>query len=200
MNNFSNRAGHFVSTTLGYTAFVPSPLPPNPPVQIDEEMQALLSMADRKLGRLDGITQILPDPELFVAMYVKKEALLSSQIEGTQASFVDVINIDSPTKEKQSGIRDVVNYVNALYWGLDELQRLPLSLRLIRNIHEKLLSGVRGADKKPGTFRTTQNWIGPQGCTLNTATFVPPTVSDMEQALSDLEMYIYDERPIPALI
>lgn len=200
MNNFSNRAGHFVSTTLGYTAFVPSPLPPNPPVQIDEEMQALLSMADRKLGRLDGITQILPDPELFVAMYVKKEALLSSQIEGTQASFVDVININSPTKEKQSGIRDVVNYVNALYWGLDELQRLPLSLRLIRNIHEKLLSGVRGADKKPGTFRTTQNWIGPQGCTLNTATFVPPTVSDMEQALSDLEMYIYDERPIPALI
>lgn len=165
-------------------------------------MQKLLSLADRKLGRLDGITEILPNPELFVAMYVKKEAVLSAQIEGTQASLVDVLNTsESETNDHSyNEVVEVVNYVNAINWGLANLSELPLSLRLIRNIHKVLLKDVRGFDKSPGEFRKSQNWIGPQGCTLETATFIPPTVEDMEKALYDLEDYLYEDDDLPALI
>ncbi|MBE6602032.1 MAG: Fic family protein [Ruminococcaceae bacterium] len=198
----STRAGVIMNTTRGYSAFVPSKLPPNPPIIIDSEMQKLLSLADRKLGRLDGITQILPNPELFVAMYVKKEAVLSAQIEGTQASLVDVLNAPSNESDDHSynEVIEVINYVNAINWGLQHLSELPLSLRLIRNIHKVLLDGVRGSDKSPGEFRKTQNWIGPQGCTLEMATFVPPTVEEMEKAMYDLENYMYEDDDIPALI
>ena len=199
----SNRAGTVVKTLTGYEAFVPEKLPPNPPIVIDKEMQTLLSEADRKLGRLDGITQILPNPELFVAMYVKKEAVLSAQIEGTQASLVDVLNSpSSQTKEDYSpdGVKEVVNYVNAMSWGLNRLEELPLSLRLIKEIHEVLLRDVRGSNKNPGEFRTSQNWIGAPGCTLTTAVFVPPEPAELLQALSDLENYFYDEDYIPPLI
>lgn len=198
----SNRAGNVIKTLRGYYAFVPKKLPPTPPINIDDEMQSLLSLADRKLGRLDGITQILPNPELFVAMYVKKEAVLSSQIEGTQASLVDVLNAPSERKDELSsdGVREVVNYVNAMYWGLDKLDELPLSLRLIKNIHKVLLKSVRGSEKSPGEFRRSQNWIGPQGCTIETATFIPPSVEDMEIAMGDLEKFIYEEDYVPALI
>ena len=199
---FLNRAGYFMNANAGYKSFVPAKLPPDPSIQFDAEMQALLSLADRKLGRLDGVTQILPNPELFVAMYVKKEAVLSSQIEGTQASFVDVLSAEynQADDQRRDDVSEVVNYVNAMNWGLDKLGEFPLSLRLIRNIHAKLLQNTRGSHRNPGEFRTSQNWIGPAGCTLNTATFVPPTVPDMEVALGDLEKYFYEDDYTPALV
>ena len=199
---FQNRAGYFMNSTTGYKSFVPAKLPPEPPIQYDAEMQTLLSLADRKLGRLDGITQILPNPELFVAMYVKKEAVLSSQIEGTQASFVDVLGAEYNLADDQrrDDISEVVNYVNAMNWGLSQLELFPLSLRLIRNIHAKLIQNTRGSHRNPGEFRKSQNWIGPAGCTLSTATFIPPTVPDMEAALGELEKYFYEDDFTPALI
>ena len=178
-------------------------MPPDPQIIIDMELQNLLSEADRKLGRLDGITQILPNPELFVAMYVKKEAVLSAQIEGTQASLADVLNNPSEKDGKdfsKDGVKEVVNYVNAMRTGLERLGSLPLSLRLIREIHEVLLQNVRGSNKSPGEFRKTQNWIGPAGCTLSTAVFAPPEPFEMEKAMNDLEKYFYDESLLPPLI
>ena len=151
-----------------------------------------MSAADRKLGRLDGITQILPNPELFVAMYVKKEAVLSSQIEGTQASLTDVLEINTKD-EKHEDIGEVVNYVSAMNYGLERLKEFPLSLRLIREIHKKLLSNGRGSDRNPGEFRKTQNWIGPAECTLSNARFVPPVVADMKKALENLENFFYEK-------
>lgn len=203
MQIHSTRAGMIQRNMRGYEAFVPAPLPPtNPPLAIDASMQKLLSEADRKLGKLDGITQILPNPQLFVAMYVKKEAVLSAQIEGTQASLVDVLDAPSahPGEYSRDGVAEVINYVNAMYSGLQRLNEFPLSLRLIREIHEKLLDGVRGANKNPGEFRRSQNWIGVPGCTLENAAFVPPTPEDMNIALSDLEKFFYAEDDLPALI
>lgn len=199
---YEKRAGFFMNASSEYKAFVPAPLPPEPPIQYDEDIQSLLSQADRKLGRLDGITQILPNPELFVAMYVKKEAVLSSQIEGTQASFVDVLSAEynQIDDQRQDDISEVVNYVNAMNWGLEQLETFPLSLRLIKNIHKRLLQNTRGSQRSPGEFRRSQNWIGPAGCNLNTATFVPPTVPDMESALADLEKFFHQEDRIPALV
>lgn len=199
---YANRAGFFMNSAVGYKSFVPAELPPNPPIQYDDELQGLLSLADRKLGRLDGVTQILQNPELFVAMYVKKEAVLSSQIEGTQASFVDVLSTEynQADDQRHDDVKEVINYVDAMNWGLEQLASFPLSLRLIRNIHARLIHNTRGANKNPGEFRTSQNWIGPAGCTLNTATFVPPTVPDMNVALGDLELFIHQEDFIPALV
>jgi Fic family protein len=198
---YSNRAGYFMKGN-GFKTFVPNKLPPNPPIQFDAEMQSLLSLADRRLGRLDGITQVLPNPELFVAMYVRKEAVLSSQIEGTQASFADVLSAEYNQVEDQrrDDIGEVSNYVHAMNWGLKELERFPLSLRLIRNIHRELLQNTRGSHRNPGEFRTSQNWIGPAGCTLSSATFVPPSVPDMEKALGELELYLYEDDGLPALV
>ncbi len=204
MKLISDRSGKIVHTLRGYDAFVPAKLPPDPPITIDEEMLELLSDADNKLGRLDGVTQIIPNPELFVAMYVKKEAVLSAQIEGTQASLADVLNEASENDihdYSPDGVKEVVNYVNAMDWGLQRLRSFPLSLRLIRDIHAVLLQNVRGAEKMPGEFRTTQNWIGPAGCTLNTAVFVPPEPAALGDALSDLEVFFYyDKQYIPPLI
>ena len=194
-----NRAGVFMNQPSGYKSFVPKKLPPDPMVNMDLEMLKLLSDADRKLGRLDGITQILPNPELFVAMYVQKEAVLSSQIEGTQASLTDVLDIGSDAS-KDTEIQDVVNYVSAMKYGLKRLQNFPLCLRLIREIHAVLLEKGRGSNRNPGEFRTSQNWIGPAGCTLSNATFIPPTVPDMNIALSDLESFFYEKDNIPSLI
>ena len=199
---YKNRAGYFMGGNVGYKSFVPEKLPPDPPIQFDAEMQNLLSLADRKLGRLDGITQILPNPDLFVTMYVRKEAVLSSQIEGTQASFVDILSAEynQADDQRQDDISEVVNYVYAMNWGLNALKEFPLSLRLIREIHKKLLQNTRGAHRNPGEFRESQNWIGPAGCTLSTATFVPPAVPDMKIALGDLEIYMHQEDDIPVLI
>lgn len=199
----STRSGRLVQTLSDYTAFVPAKLPPDPPIQIDVEMQQLLSAADRKLGRLDGITRVLPNPDLFLAMYVKKEAILSSQIEGTQASLVDVLS-DSKTirsTKTKNDVEDVVNYVHAMNYGLARLQELPMSLRLLREIHGQLLRGVRGSDRNPGEFRRSQNWIGAMGCSLSTAAFVPPPVEEMKEALWNLEEFINsDATYIPPLI
>jgi len=136
-----DRAGSYVSQIGSYKAFFPNPLPPNPPIQLDGEMVQLLSQADRALGRLDGASEILPNVDLFVAMYVKKEAVLSSQIEGTQASLIDVLafEVDAAEPENPQDIEEVINYVNALNYGLQRLDTLPLSLRLIREIHGCLL-------------------------------------------------------------
>ncbi|MBQ6158028.1 MAG: Fic family protein [Thermoguttaceae bacterium] len=193
-----NRAGHFVQGA-GFKTFVPAKLPPNPPIQNDSEMQQLLMLAERHLGQLNGITQFLPNPDLFVAMYVRKEALLSAQIEGTQASFIDVLNAEY--KNEQSDDTDeVVNYVQAMNWGLQALETLPICLRLIRNIHYILIQNTRGSDKRPGEFRTSQNWIGTANCDLTEAVFVPPSVPDMNVALNDLEQFFHKEDDMSAIM
>jgi Fic family protein len=195
------RAGRFVKQMEGYTAFIPAPLPPDPPVVMDPELSRLLSDADRALGRLDGVATVLPNPDLFVAMYIRHEAVLSSQIEGTQSSLDDVLQfeIDATGKELPKDVAEVVNYINAMNYGLERLAELPLSLRLIREIHEKLMAGVRGGERTPGEFRRSQNWIGPQGCTLATATFVPPPVQEMQTALDNFEKFLHDTS-LPVLI
>src|SRR5581483_7021712 len=175
------RAGRYVRQPAGYRAFVRAPLPPEPPIRVDGDMLALLSRADQAVGRLDGVAQTLPNPDLFVAMYVRREAVLSSQIEGTQSTLEDLLafELDPRGLDVPRDVEEVVNYVRAMNHGLERLTKLPLSLWLIREIHAELLTGVRGADRRPGEFRTTQNWIGASGARLNEATFVPPPVGDM---------------------
>lgn len=196
------RAGRYRRQPEGYSAFVPALLPPNPPVQIDEEMQALLSKADRALGRLDGSIQTLPNPDLFVFMYVRKEAVLSSQIEGTQSSLSDILQVEASVfnPKRPNDVGEVLNYVSAMNYGLERLAALPVSIRLVREIHERLLRNVRGRNRQPGEVRTTQNWIGPEGCTLNEAAFVPPPPSEVGPALGTLETFIHAESPLPPLI
>ncbi|MEQ8235215.1 MAG: Fic family protein [Syntrophomonadaceae bacterium] len=197
----NNRAGEYFQQATGYKAFIPKPLPPDPPLNIDSDMIYFLSKADRCLGRLDGITQILPNPDLFVAMYVKKEALISSQIEGTQASLVDVLEAEDPDrKDGDKSVEEVVNYVRAMNYGLDRLNTLPLSKRLIQEIHSILLEDVRGSERAPGEFRRTQNWLGHAGSTLLTATFVPPPPDVMNTAMNDLELFFHSEDNLPPLI
>jgi Fic family protein len=195
------RAGHFVRQIEGYRAFIPAPLPPDPPPQLDGETINLLSRADRALGRLDGVTSVLPNPDLFMAMFVRQEAVLSSQIEGTQSTLEDVLQFEADTgADVPKDIGEVVNYVNAMNYGLRRLHELPLCLRLIREIHERLLQGSRGGEKTPGEFRRTQNWIGPSGCTLATASFVPPPVHAMHPALENLERFLHDAETFPVLV
>ena len=199
------RAGRYVRTLPGYQAFVPAPLPPDPPIATDDpELQVLLANAALELGRLDmlGAPGVLPNPDLFVAAYVRKEAVLSSQIEGTQASLLDVFEYEANGGREALGddVAEVVNHVRAMNHGLKRLATLPLSLRLIREIHAELMTGVRGAQRQPGEFRTSQNWIGPPGATLSEAQFVPPHPDDMRQALADLEKFLHDESPMPPLV
>jgi len=196
------RAGHYVKQAAGYKAFIPAPLPPAPPVQFDAAMLALLSRADQALGRLDGLAQTLPNPDLFVAMYVRREAVLSSQIEGTQSTLEDVLTfeLDAKGRELPKDVEEVVNYVRAMNYGLERLRTLPLSLRLVREIHAELLRGVRGGPRQPGAFRTSQNWIGPANVPLREATFVPPPVHEMHQALGDFERFLHQETDLPVLI
>ena len=202
ITNRSHRAGTFVRQPAGFPAFIPARLPPDPPVDMDAEMIRLLSDADRALGRLDGIAHILPNPDLFVAMYVKQEAVLSSQIEGTQATLDDVLQFEAGADgaEQPKDVDEVVNYVTAMNYGLLRLQQLPLSLRLIREIHGQLLQGVRGHDKQPGEFRTSQNWLGPRGAPLSQAAFVPPPVHDMNEALDKFEKFLHTNDQLPILI
>jgi Fic family protein len=201
-NQSSTRSGRFVCQIAGYAAFVPAPLPPDPPLVLDRELIGLLSDADRALGRLDGVSTVLPNPDLFVAMYVRQEAVLSSQIEGTQSTLEDVLQfeVDERGRSLPKDIREVVNYVKALNYGLERLERLPLCNRLLREIHEVLMTGVRGGDQTPGEFRRSQNWIRPHGCTLNDASFVPPSVGDRADALDRLERFLHDRTSLPHLI
>ncbi|MCC6423634.1 MAG: Fic family protein [Phycisphaerales bacterium] len=195
-------SGRYIRQSTGYSAFIPNPLPPDPPIQIAGELQHLLSQADRSLGRLDGSIQTLPHPDLFVAMYVRKEAVLSSQIEGTQSSLQDVLAAEAKvlSSDRPKDVGDVFNYVHAMNDGLDRLSKLPVSVRLIREIHQQLLAGGRGSRLTPGEVRTSQNWIGPSGCTLAEATYVPPPPHEVPQALGDLEKFINTDGHLPLLI
>jgi len=202
-SRFATRSGRYIQQPAGYKAFIPKGLPPDPSPRMDEEMLTLLSQADRALGRLDGSIEMLPNPDLFVFMYVRKEAVLSSQIEGTQASLMDVLEFEAQALEpgRPQDVAEVVNYLGAMNYGLERLKNFPLSLRLIREIHEKLLAGVRGSERSPGKFRHTQNWIGSPGINgLASAMYVPPPPHEMSESLADLEKFFYDKKFMPLLI
>lgn len=196
------RTGRYVKQPSGYRSFIPADLPPHPPLRYDEELTRLLSNADRALGRLDGVASVLPNPDLFVSMYVRHEAVLSSQIEGTQSTLEDVVQfeMEDASIDRPRDVEEVVNYVAAMNYGLHRLATLPLSKRLLCEIHCKLLRGVRGAEKQPGAFRTSQNWIGPSGCSLDQAEFVPPPPQEMQMALDNLEKFLHDRDAHPVLI
>lgn len=198
----SDRAGRYIRQSTGYAAFIPQSLPPKPDLEFDNELQTLLSRADRALGRLDGSIQTLPNPDLFVLMYVRKEAVLSSQIEGTQSSLADVLEVEASVFDPHhpSDVGEVLNYVTAMNHGLLRLQEIPLCIRLIKEIHHALLHDVRGREKNPGEVRTSQNWIGPGGSTLQTATFIPPPPHEVMNALGDLEAFMHSDAYIPALV
>ena len=196
------RAGRYIRQMEGYSAFIPVPLPPAPSINMNGNLTRLLSDADRALGRLDGVTTILPNPDLFVAMYVKQEAVFSSQIEGTQSTLEDVLQYEAggAADRRPKDVEEVVNYVRAMNHGLRELDKLPLSLRLIREIHAELLKDVRGGERTPGEFRRSQNWIGPANCTLNDAEFVPPPPHAMLEALHNFEKFLHDRTTLPVLV
>lgn len=181
-----------------YKAFVPNELPLM--VNMDQSLQSLLSKADLALGRLDGVADILPNVDFFILMYVRKEATLSSQIEGTQATFVDVLKAEARIEDSEvhKDVDEVLNYIEAMNYGLERLAEFPLSLRLIKEIHRELLKGVRGEWKTPGEFRTSQNWVG--GPSVETATFVPPPPTDVIRLLGNLEEYMHNTSPVPILI
>ncbi len=196
------RAGRYVRQPAGYSAFLPNALPPDPPVRVEGRLQRLLSAADLALGRLDGSIQILPNPDLFVFMYVRKEAVLSSQIEGTQSSLQDLLAAEAQIldPDQPRDVAEVLNYVAAMNYGMERLASLPVSVRLIREIHERLMQGVRGQFLTPGELRTSQNWIGPGGCTLNEATFVPPPPHEVANALGALETFLHADDGLPLLL
>ena len=198
----SARAGTYRRQSGGHRAFYPAPLPPNPPVDITGHLQNQLSRADAALGRLDGSIQTLPNPDLFVFMYVRKEAVLSSQIEGTQSSLQDLLASEAKVlkPDKASDVNAVINYVNAMNHGLGRLSDLPVSTRLIREIHAKLLKNSRGSRLTPGQVRTSQNWIGPAGCTPAEAAFVPPPPDSVGECMSDLERFIHTDTNLPLLV
>lgn len=187
-----NRAGFYRKNLTGemaYNSFVPSPLPPVPPIALSSEELELLIKANGELTLLEGLAIRIPNINLFVSMYVRKEALLSSQIEGTQATLDDIFDplLDNNIN---ADVSDVINYIKATEFAVNRLKELPLCNRLVKEIHAVLLENVRGQEKNPGEFRRSQNWIGGQGSTLKNARYIPPNLEDMENAMSDLEKYI----------
>lgn len=197
-----NRAGYFKSNLSGdmvYQSFVPASLPPAPPVCLENEGLNLLIQANRQLALLEGLSVRIPNMDLFVSMYVRKEALLSSQIEGTQATLDDVLD---PLLDENANrnVADVVNYIKASEFAVNRLRELPLCSRLIKETHAVLMEGVRGQEKTPGEFRHSQNWIGGQGSTLKNARYIPPNPEDMKEAISDLEKYMNMEDGLDPLI
>ena len=195
-----NSPGHLIRCPQGYLAFVPNPLEPS--LNLDMPLVVALSGADRALSELAGVARTLPNPHLLIAPFMRREAVLSSRIEGTQASFSDLLFFEAANlgERETPDVREVANYVRALEYGLDRLDQLPLSLRLLREMHARLLEGVRGQNLTPGEFRRSQNWIGPPGCTLMDATFVPPPVDEMNTQLGLLEKYLHTQSPLPPLI
>ncbi len=196
-----SRSGRYRQQPTGYRAFLPAPLPPVPALEL-AHLQSCLSEADYALGRLDGSIFTLPNPDLFVYMYVRKEAVLSSQIEGTQSSLQNLLAAEAQLKDPDTprDVNEVINYVSAMNYGLARLENLPISTRLIREIHEKLMLGVRGGHLTPGELRTSQNWIGPAGCTLSEATFVPPPPHEVAPALAELERFLHSGSDLPVLV
>lgn len=199
----NGRLGRYIDTPVAgevVRAFVPPPLPPEPPIDVLSLLERL-SLAERALGRLDGVTMLLPRQELFLYMYVRKEAVLSSQIEGTQSTLSDLLRFETEAQagEPIDDIREVSNYVDAMMFGLERLEELPLSLRLIREMHARLLQSGRGGTKSPGEFRRSQNWIG--GSRPGNALFVPPPVTELDATLGALEAFMHEDRSrLPALI
>lgn len=191
--------------TGAYWAFVPHPLPPDLPA--DWRLTCALSEADRTLSELSGLGRVMPNPHLLIMPFMRLEAVLSSRIEGTQASLVDVYAYEAgqwswlgQEATSEADVREVVNYVNALEYGLKRLETLPVSLRLLRELHQRLMDGVRGERAKPGEFRDSQNWIGAPHCTLDEAIFVPPPVDQMHKALDALEKYLHSQDIYPPLV
>lgn len=198
----SNRAGVFVSNLSGemaYESFRPASLPPTPSIDVSGDLLAKLIEANKKIATLEGLSSRIPNVSLFVSMYVRKEALLSSQIEGTQCTLEDILNplIDTNTNLEVS---DVVNYIRATEYALNRLKTLPLCNRLLKETHGVLLENVRGQEKNPGEFRYSQNWIGGQGSTLKNARYIPPNPDDMLNAMSELENYINNDDSLDPLI
>jgi len=199
--NESLRAGRYERQPEGYDAFIPEPFPPQD-LRIDPEIQALLSTADQALGRLDGVVDVVPDPDRFVSMFVRREAVLSSQIEGTHASLMEVLEQEAEGDEAEArvDVREIRNYVRAMEHGLARLGSLPLGRRLLCEVHGVLMAGVRGGEphKTPGEFRRSQNWIG--GTSPATARFVPPPHDLVGDSFAELERFLHDRSPLPALV
>lgn len=186
------RSGGYVQQMRGYKAFIPKPLPPNPALKISALGQKHIEEAMASLARLDGLAYMLPNPDLFISMFVKKEAVLSSQIEGTQATLEDIFDYErGGVIENINDVEEVVNYVKALNYGIKRLKTLPMGVRLIKEMHAILLDGARGSVKTPGEFKRSQNWIGPAGGTLHDALFIPPPPEESLQAMSDFEKYMH---------
>ena len=184
---------------LGYCTFIPNPLPPA--LEITDDLVNRLSEADRALGTLNGMGETLLNPHLLIVPFTRREAVLSSKIEGTMTSLSDLFQFEAGEKVAVAGdVREVANYVRAMEYGLQRLSDLPLSARLIRELHQKLLEGVRGEHYTPGEFRTSQNWIGPPGCTLSQASFVPPPPDEMLALLSSWERFLHTPSRFPPLI
>ena len=197
-----NRAGKAVQNLSGetaYASFYPQPLPPQPDIEIDSEMRQLLIDAHKKLALLEGLSDRIPNKDLFISMYVRKEALVSSQIEGTQCTLEDVLNPEID-ENANADVSDVVNYVRAINYAVKRMEDLPLCNRLIRETHAVLMNSVRGGDKTPGEFRTSQNWIGGAGSTLQNARYIPPNPQDMVECMSDLERFMNDDDALDPLI
>ena len=198
----NNRAGYYKSNLSGemaYLSFVPSPLPPNPPIEMSEDIVNLLIKANSQLAVLERAAMHIPNVDLFVSMYVRKEALMSSQIEGMQATLEDILDPLIETNANRD-VADVVNYIKAAEFAVKRLRELPLCNRLIKETHAVLMSGVRGQEKNPGEFRRSQNWIGGQGSTLKNARYIPPSPEDMMDAMSDLEKYMNMDDGLDVLI
>lgn len=198
----NNRAGIYknnLSGEMAYKSFMPAILPPNPPIEFTKDIVDLLIKANKQIALLEGISSRIPNVHLLISMYVRKEALMSSQIEGTQATLEDILD---PCLEENTNrsVGDVVNYIKATDYAINRLKELPLCNRLIKEAHEVLLQGVRGQNKNPGEFRHSQNWIGAAGCNLQNARYIPPSVEDMLQAMSDLEKYINGNDELDVLI
>lgn len=192
--------GRVIKTPLDYWAFIPNPLPPQ--IALSWDLVRQLSDADRALSELAGTARTLPNPHLLIGPFIRREAVLSSRIEGTQASLSDLLFFEASgsVDPKVPDVQEVANYVKAMEYGLARLKEFPLSLRFIRELHERLMHGVRGEQLTPGEFRRSQNWIGPAGCTLMEATYVPPPVHEMEEALGQFEAYLHAPSEFPLLI
>jgi Fic family protein len=199
-----DRAGKFVTQLNGYKAFIPHPLPPDPPLRYDEKLQLLLSEADRALARLEGVATILSNRDLFVAIFAKKEALLSSQIEGIQASLEGILLLEAgiTPRENKAETRKVLKYIKAMNFGIQQIREnnFTFSLSFIKEIHKFLIKRVRGSFSIPGEFRISQNWIGPPGTSIKRAIFIPPPKYLLNELMSDLEKFIHAKDKIPPLV
>jgi Fic family protein len=205
MSNFkSTRAGKLIKTDRGYSAFIPHSLPPE--IKYSPALISLLAEANRYIGNLNGVGVLLPNPNLLIVPYMRREAVLSSKIEGTQTSLSELFYFEAARKDEQklevqkTDVLEVINYVQAMDYGLKRLKELPICLRLMREIHGILMKNVRGQHLTPGEFRRSQNWIGPAGCNLNEAKYVPPPVREMLEVLGELEKFLQERESLPGLM